>query len=190
MNLILINNVFMIEYVKKISKKEENMKSKTIILLIISVALLGGILAARFLLGGSEDTWICKSGNWVKHGNPASPPPVTGCGEKKGSAQIANPASENCVKLGGKLTIEKNGKGGEYGVCHFEEGRLCEEWALFRGECPREGVKVTGYDNKEQIYCAILGGKTVAEENATCTLPDGTVCGDKDLYNGDCPRKQ
>lgn len=110
--------------------------------------------------------------------------PVTKETYKKPS--LANPASENCIKKGGNLLIQTNGTGGQYGLCMFADDMACEEWALFRGECPMGGVKTTGYDTIEQKYCAWVGGKTLAVENATCTLPNGTVCSDKDLYNGTC----
>jgi hypothetical protein len=55
---------------------------------------------------------------------PASPPP----------AGIANPASVNCVNLGGTLDIKKDAAGNEYGMCTFSNGTSCEEWALYRGE--------------------------------------------------------
>src|SRR5512139_2612950 len=58
---------------------------------------------------------------------------------------IANPASKNCMSQGGTLTIETRGDGGQFGVCYFEDNLQCEEWALFRGDCPVGGVKVTGY---------------------------------------------
>jgi putative hemolysin len=38
------------------------------------------------------------------------------------------------VKLGGKLTI-KEGTGGQYGECALPSGKICEERALYRGEC-------------------------------------------------------
>ncbi|MCR4406900.1 MAG: DUF333 domain-containing protein [Anaerolineae bacterium] len=60
------------------------------------------------------------------------------------SGQIANPASENCIKQGGTLMIQKRGDGGEYGVCVFEDNRQCEEWAMLRGDCPVGGIKITG----------------------------------------------
>ena len=63
----------------------------------------------------------------------------------KPAAAVANPASANCVSKGGKLIIDRRGDGGDYGVCLFEDNRQCEEWALFRGECPVGGIKVTGY---------------------------------------------
>ena len=50
------------------------------------------------------------------------------------SAGIANPASENCVKLGGKIEIRNTTDGSEYGMCVFANGTTCEEWALFRNE--------------------------------------------------------
>jgi hypothetical protein len=44
---------------------------------------------------------------------------------------LANPASTNCLQLGGRSEI-RNGAQGQYGVCIFADGRVCEEWALFR----------------------------------------------------------
>lgn len=102
------------------------------------------------------------------------------------NAAIANPASVNCAKLGGTLSIEKDGTGAEYGLCQLGSGYACEEWALLRGDCPKTGVKTTGYDNIEEKYCAWLGGKTLAVTNATCTFDDGSVCNDIALYNGQC----
>ncbi|HNW55685.1 MAG TPA: DUF333 domain-containing protein [bacterium] len=72
---------------------------------------------------------------------------------------LANPASTNCIEKGGRLEIKTKTDGGQYGVCYFEDNRQCEEWALLRGECPVGGVKITGYDNEDQSYCAITGGQ-------------------------------
>lgn len=48
---------------------------------------------------------------------------------------IANPASTNCVNLGGTLEIVDEAEG-QIGLCHLPDGRVCEEWALFRdGSC-------------------------------------------------------
>lgn len=65
---------------------------------------------------------------------------VTGCAPKDDAkteaAQprvgMANPASEYCVKKGGKVEIKKNSEGGEYGICHLADGTQIEEWELFR----------------------------------------------------------
>lgn len=99
---------------------------------------------------------------------------------------IANPASTNCQKAGGITVIKTMGNGGQYGLCQFEDNMACEEWALSNGNCPAGGIKTTGYDNIQQMYCAWLGGKTLAVEDAKCTLPNGTVCSDEALYNGTC----
>ncbi len=104
----------------------------------------------------------------------------------KQTSTLANPASENCAKVGGTLVLQQRGDGGSYGLCMFEDNMACEEWALYRGQCPVGGVKTTGYDTVDQRYCAWLGGQTVAEENASCTLPSGNVCRDDALYNGTC----
>jgi hypothetical protein len=100
--------------------------------------------------------------------------------------QLANPASVNCSKSGGHLVIEKRGDGGEYGVCYFEDNKACEEWALFRGECLKGGVKTIGLDSVDQKYCVWSGGQTLAVANAVCTFKDGKKCLTETFYNGKC----
>jgi putative hemolysin len=53
-----------------------------------------------------------------------------------GGAELANPAAVACVdKLGGTIQIVDT-KQGQAGYCHLKDGRVCEEWALFRdGAC-------------------------------------------------------
>ena len=58
---------------------------------------------------------------------------VYGCAKKE-STGIANPASEYCVKNGGKLKIVDDEKG-QHGICTLPSGKECEEWAYFRKEC-------------------------------------------------------
>lgn len=105
------------------------------------------------------------------------------------SASMVNPASAYCTESGGDLKIEKkivDGEDkGEYGVCYFEDNRQCEEWALFRGACPKGGLKVTGFENQEQIYCAILGAQ-VDMQNSLCLFSNGAECDINDLYAGEC----
>jgi len=79
--------------------------------------------------------------------------------------------------------------GGRYGVCVFADNRQCEEWALFRGECPAGGIKITGYDSDMQIYCAITGGE-VNMQAGTCQRPDGSVCSLEDDAAGACANRQ
>lgn len=50
-----------------------------------------------------------------------------------GVPNMANPASVYCAKVGGKLEIRSEAAG-EVGYCHLPDGRVIEEWALFRQE--------------------------------------------------------
>jgi len=50
-------------------------------------------------------------------------------------AGMPNPASVYCEEQGGTLQIRTDAQGGQYGVCVFEDGSECDEWAFFRGEC-------------------------------------------------------
>ncbi len=104
------------------------------------------------------------------------------------AAGLANPASANCIAKGGKLEMRKN-KLGEYGVCLFEDNRQCEEWALFRGQCPEGGVKITDNANAAEVYCVITGGQVVSLEKDTllCKRIDGTLCTIQANFDGECP---
>ena len=60
---------------------------------------------------------------------------LVGCSKaapiKNEGVGIANPASEHCVKIGGNIEIRKEANG-EVGYCHLPDGRIVEEWTLFR----------------------------------------------------------
>ncbi len=112
------------------------------------------------------------------------------------TATIANPASENCGKQGGTLSIQKRGDGGEYGVCVFEDNKQCEEWAMLRGECPNGGIRITGYITPAAQYCAITGGEykvtgnsKTGQEQGTCTFKNGKTCDVWDYFAGKCDPK-
>ena len=50
-------------------------------------------------------------------------------------SSLANPASVFCEEQGGQIKMYEL-EAGQAGYCVFEDGRVCEEWALFRdGEC-------------------------------------------------------
>lgn len=57
-------------------------------------------------------------------------------------AGMNNPASENCEKFGGQWSaLNIPACGGEIGLCAFPSGKICEEWALMRGECEPDLLK-------------------------------------------------
>lgn len=59
---------------------------------------------------------------------------VAGCtATEETSAGIANPASVYCVSIGGRLEI-RNEAQGQSGYCHLPDGRVVEEWELFRSQ--------------------------------------------------------
>lgn len=108
-------------------------------------------------------------------------------------AAKANPASLNCKQASGTLRILKRGDGGEYGVCRFEDGRECEEWAMLLGFCPPGGVEVAQYKEPAVRYCVLRGGRAGASDTgapgAVCQLPGGVACGVEDFHAGRCQAK-
>lgn len=57
--------------------------------------------------------------------------------QEQAQTGLANPASVNCINQGGKLDIvTEASSGGQIGICHFPDGKSCEEWSYFRtGVC-------------------------------------------------------
>lgn len=98
-------------------------------------------------------------------------------------------AASFCEQSGGKIETkqrEKDGKNyGSYDVCVMADNMECEDWALFHSYCPKTGVKVTGYNKDEEVYCAVLGGE-VLTTSERCKFNNGAVCRLKDLYEGKC----
>ena len=58
-----------------------------------------------------------------------------GGGSTPESVGMPNPASVFCEEHDGELEIRQDASGGEYGVCIFDDGSECEEWAFFNQEC-------------------------------------------------------
>lgn len=54
-------------------------KKQVYVLIIVMIIMVAALLYLRFILGGDEDTWICKDSTWIEHGNPSSPMPTTPC---------------------------------------------------------------------------------------------------------------
>lgn len=57
------------------------MKIIKIFTIIVAVILI--VFFLRFVIGGSEDDWICVDGEWVKHGVPSAPKPTESCDNVK-----------------------------------------------------------------------------------------------------------
>ena len=64
----------------------------------------------------------------------ASAPDATNAPENAPAVGLANPASVHCIERGGRLEIRQGAEGNESGWCHLPDGRVVEEWALFRAE--------------------------------------------------------
>ena len=84
---------------------------------------------------------------------------------EENNTQIANPASEFCVNNGGKLEI-KNSSQGDYGICNFDDGSVCEEWSFFRGECQKGDSKI------DLTYC-----ESYFDGCNTCFVENGKIGG-------------
>lgn len=64
-------------------KETKKYRIKISFILLFLFLALAIVFILRFIIGGTEDTWLCQNGVWVKHGNPSSPSPIGGCGESQ-----------------------------------------------------------------------------------------------------------
>lgn len=55
------------------------------------------------------------------------------------AARAASPASMNCIQNNGTLEIVQTPEG-EKGYCLLPSGKRCDEWEMFRGNCPTRTV--------------------------------------------------
>ena len=83
---------------------------------------------------------------------------------------IPNPSSTYCDEQGYRSEIRTDpSSGAQHGVCIFPDGKDCEEWAFFRGEC--------GVEYKKELAC-----KKAGEEIKT-----GQCCENLTPINNDVP---
>jgi len=73
--IALILLIIAIIYLAKTDKK---MEKKALIVILIGILIAAGLVINLRLLSG-EDDWICKNGQWIQHGKPASPQPTGIC---------------------------------------------------------------------------------------------------------------
>jgi hypothetical protein len=89
------------------------MSKKLLIVAIIILAVVVAVIGLRLLIG--EDSWICVDGKWIKHGNPGSPMPESGCGQNNNQSDkqediiINSPQTGEIIKS--PIKIEGKAKG-------------------------------------------------------------------------------
>ena len=60
------------------------------------------------------------------------------------NTDMPNPASVYCEEHGGAVDLRQDASGGVTGVCVFDDGSECDEWAYFRGECKPGSTQLAG----------------------------------------------
>ena len=160
------------------------MTSKNTLLLIMGLCIVAGI----FIAGCTQPKAPVQT--------PATTPIVTTAAPA--TAGLANPASVNCGKVGGKTEIKKDAQGNEYGMCTFTNGTTCDEWALFRNEGCKPFTPVTttpaaavGMANPASVNCGKVGATSEILNNpdgsqyGMCKFPNGTSCEEWALFRGE-----
>ncbi|MFA5021942.1 MAG: DUF333 domain-containing protein [Patescibacteria group bacterium] len=158
---------------------------KNILFIVIGIIIL--ITAfGLMLIRGNEADWVCQDGQWIMHGRPSAPRPNQPCGDSNQNINdnqnvgLANPASVYCNEHNGKSEIETDAAGGQFGICVFNDGSACDEWAYFRNEC-QSGKNITVFlpqkDSEVTLPFTVSGLARVFENiiNLRLKTNDGTV---------------
>jgi hypothetical protein len=110
-------------------------------IIIFSIIIILGLGSLRFF--SIEDSWVCDNGIWIKHGNPATFMPKSGC-EDGGSSNASVNFSENghFVKDNPGLKpgiwyfiYEKPGQPALYKELIFDQNSFCK-FGSKEGQCP------------------------------------------------------
>lgn len=110
-------------------------------------------------------------------------------GMRLNKEKFPSPAGVHCREADGTTVIATRGDGGEYGICVFESGGQCDDWAMMVGFCPVGGIDVSVYPTPAARYCALRGGGYKEGESggpAQCRLVDGKICPAEEYFNGAC----
>lgn len=101
-----------------------------------------------------------------------------------GKVGLANPASVYCGSIGGKSFVRKT-PSGDVGYCRLPNGRVHEEWALFRKSQKRSPKRRTNAHlaNPASAYCEKQKGTIeVSQKENYCHLPDGRIIEEWELF--------
>ncbi len=120
---------------------------------------------------------------------------------------MPNPASVFCEQKGGKSVIKTAEDRSQSGLCVFPDGKQCDEWAMYRGQCPIGGVEAASaaaaqpsrdstpaaIANPASQNCVQQGGRLQIETRGddgqfgVCYFEDNRQCEEWALMRGECP---
>lgn len=138
--------------------------------------ILGGDRDAHGCIGSAGYSW-CEAKQkclriWEEPCESNGSSDTNSGGSLGGGTGMANPASVYCEDQGGTLEIVDTPEG-QVGMCHFANGQVCEEWALFRSNA----TNCTGLDGTPaKTYCK-PEQRQVGNEPKACTMEYRPVCG-------------
>ena len=110
-------------------------KQTTTITIIIAVIIIIAVTLAFITFNKSKSSNNRGKDQKVQETTKISDKPDQSQPDKKNSPQLANPASVYCIKNGGKHITRKDDKSNEIGICVFPNGKECNEWEFYKGNC-------------------------------------------------------
>jgi hypothetical protein len=82
---------------------------RTVIIAVATLLAAAALVVGLRFFAGDEDTWLCRDGQWVKHGNPSSPKPTTPCPSQSPEVVLTSPQSRQAIST--PLTVTGRAQG-------------------------------------------------------------------------------
>ena len=133
---------------------------------------------------------------WLAACAPTSDGPAVETEEPVG---LPNPASVYCEEQNGRLEMRSD-ENGTHGVCIFDDGSECEEWAYYRGECTPGGADPAdqesgqvdvGLANPAAVHCQeqnyqLESRTSESGAHSVCIFDDGSECEEWAYWRNEC----
>jgi spore germination protein GerM len=72
---------------------------RAVIIAVATLLVAAAVVVGVRFLGGDEDTWLCRNGQWVKHGNPSSPKPTAPCPGQAPEVVVTSPQPHDALHV-------------------------------------------------------------------------------------------
>jgi len=126
------------------------MKATIVILSVAVFILLVAVGTLLFWRAGGEDGWLCRNGQWMKHGRPAEPMPQAPCGAQSGGTGNAsdNAGQSGSVPAENSQTGPIGGQKDEHGCLTGAGYSWCEAkqkcLRAWEENCPSDSAETKG----------------------------------------------
>jgi len=131
------------------------MRAMKIILFVLILLVIG---TGIYFFSVSKNKSTNDKGVAIVNSTPPTEAPIV---------NMTNPSSVYCNEHNGRSVIRTASDGSQLGVCVFADGKECDEWKYFRGECSADDSLTPGTQKAVQDFLANKYNKPLSDVKVT-----------------------